>query len=81
MVQIRSDIITEARTRSEQEPPCGKSRHGRPDVRTTGRGAACLSTEAVEGTAGALESIDDIKGSDGLPTGEVEVSTTVYPQM
>ena len=27
----------------------------------------CLSTETVEGTAGALKGVDNVEGSDGLP--------------
>lgn len=27
----------------------------------------CLGTETVEGTARALESVNDVEGSDGLP--------------
>ena len=34
----------------------------------------CLGTETVEGTAGTLESIDNIEGSDGLALGVFSVS-------
>ena len=52
----------------------GETRDGVSEVMVE---VSCLATETVEGTALALESVDDVEGSDGLALGVLGVGDGV----